>query len=375
MQCKLENVTVDALLRQEDITVDSFGPQELSGRKAFYSQGIFGQGEVAAVIDSGVNPNHVELVGRVLAGKNCITNYNTSWHDDNKHGTHVASLVAGKNCGIAPMAEILPIKVTDAMGGSQWKYIIAGIDYARNWRGPNGKRVTVISMSLSSAESGITTTEKKNLEKAIDNCVDEDILVVCSAGNTSKEEKRYPASLENVVCVGAVDVKKKIAQFSTSGNHVDLCQVGVNIVGAYYDQSQGYSYIELSGTSFSTPITTGIALLVACAHKLRYKERITERKLYEALKMYSKDLGIPGVDKYYGAGFCTLQPLNLSIEVENDSDIVIFNGEPIKLDVPIKIINDRTMFPIREFAERTGAKVGWTPPGPPNYKTKSRYDW
>lgn len=137
MENRLNDVRVDALVK--DIDVDTFGFLNLSGRKALYSQGIYGQGVVVAVIDSGVSP-HPELENRLLEGKNCIRTYsNKSWHDDNKHGTHVAGTIAGKTCGIAPKAEILPVKVLDAMGGGNWTDIIAGIDYARTWR-QNGKK-------------------------------------------------------------------------------------------------------------------------------------------------------------------------------------------------------------------------------------------
>lgn len=373
MGCRLENFKVDALLKQEQLNVDSFNFLELSGRKAMYSRGIYGQGVVVAVLDSGVSP-HPELENRLLEGKNCIKKYgNTSWHDDNKHGTHVAGTIAGKTCGIAPKAEILPVKVLDAMGGGEWSDVIAGLNYARTWR-KNGKKVKIISMSLSGGERDITKTEKVNLENAINKCVEAGILVVVSAGNTSKEEKRYPASFENVVCVGAVDVEKQIAEFSTSGNHVDVCQVGVGVISAYYDRSQGFDYIELSGTSMSTPIISGISALLACDYEQRFKEEIIERKLYESLKMNTKDLGIKGVDKNYGAGFCTLQPLNMTIETEFGSDIVKFNGEPIKVDVPTQIINGRTLIELRSFAERTGAKISWEAETA-EHKTRAKFVW
>ena len=362
---------VDALVKELD--VDSFNFLELSGRKAFYSREIYGQGVVVAVIDSGVSP-HPEFEDRLLVGKNCIRNYgNTSWHDDNKHGTHVAGTIAGKNCGIAPKAEILPVKVLNAMGGGNWRDIIAGIDYARTWRSGD-KKVNIISMSLGCGKEQITNTEITNLETAINRCVEAGILVVVSAGNTAKDEKRYPASFDNVVTVGAVDWNKQIAQFSTYGNHVDVCQIGTGVISAYFDPSQGYEYIALSGTSMSTPIISGIATLIACDYQMRFGTEISERKLYEALKMNTKDLGIKGVDKYYGAGFCTLQPLNLTIETENNSDLVKFNGEVVKLDVPVQIIKDRTMFPIREFAERTGAKVSWEMPTS-THGTRAKFEW
>lgn len=371
MGCKLENFTVDAVFKNEELNVDSFNFLELSGRKAAYTQGAFGQGVVVAVLDSGVSP-HPEFENRLLVGKN-FSSTSTSTKDDNMHGTHVAGTIAGKRCGIAPKAEILPLKVLRGDGSGDWSYIIKALDYARIWRSGD-KKVNIISMSLGGGARDITTTERTNLENAINACVDAGILVVVSAGNTSKEELRYPASFDAVVTVGAVDWERQIAQFSTFGNHVDVCQVGTGVISAYFDPSQGYEYAELSGTSMSTPNVSGIAALIISLHKLKYRIDITERKLYEALKMNTKDLGITGIDKYYGAGFCTLQPLNMSIETEFGSDIVMFNGEPIKVDVPTQIVDGRTLIEMRSFARETGAKISWEMPTA-THGTRAKFMW
>jgi major intracellular serine protease len=363
----LDDFTLDAIYKTEELDQDSFNFLELSGRKAMYSQGIFGQGVVVAVLDTGVSP-HTEFENRLLPGKNCIKNYgHKSWYDDNMHGTHVAGTIAGKICGIAPKAEILPIKVLNAMGGGEWEDIIAGLDYARTWE---QKKVKIISMSLSGGAKDISKTQKNKLEEAIKRCVDSGILVVVSAGNTAKDELRYPACFDDVVTVGALDWDRQLAQYSTYGNHVDVVQIGTNVISAYF---QG-EYAQLSGTSMSTPIISGIAALLVCANQERYKTEITERKLYEALKINTKDLGIKGIDKYFGAGFCTLQPLNMSIETEFGSRIVKFNGEPIEVDVPTQIINGRTLFEMRSFAEKTGAKISWEAENE-YHKTRAKFEW
>jgi major intracellular serine protease len=363
----LDDFTLDAVFKSDELTRDSFSFLELSGRKAMYSQGIYGQGVVVAVLDTGVSP-HLEFEKRLLSGKN-FTSSNPSWYDDNCHGTHVAGSIAGKTCGIAPQAEILPLKVLRGDGSGEWSYVIKALDYARTWKDVD-KKVNIISMSLSGGERDITAKEKADLETAINRCVEAGILVVVSAGNTSKEELRYPACFENVVTVGALDWDRQLAQYSTYGNHVDVVQIGTKVISAYYKGE----YLELSGTSMSTPIISGIAALLVCANKQRYKVDITERKLYEALKMNTKDLGIKGVDKYFGAGFCTLQPLNMTIEIEVGSRVVKFNGEPITVDVPSRIDEGRFLFEMRSFAERTGAKISWEAENE-HHKTRAIFEW
>jgi len=113
--------------------VDDLKFLELSGRKAFYSQNIYGQDTICAVIDTGVSP-HAELEDRILGGKNLNSSYSSTsnYNDDNMHGTHVAGSVAGKSVGIAPQAKILPVKVLDGSGGcSKTQDIVNGIKYAR----------------------------------------------------------------------------------------------------------------------------------------------------------------------------------------------------------------------------------------------------
>lgn len=338
----------------------AFGPDdlkflELSGRQAFYSQGIFGQNTIGAVIDSGVSP-HPDFGDRILQGKNfCKYQSSTNTNDDNKHGTHCAGSVAGAITGIAPQAKILPIKVLDAVGGTDRPMDIAdGIKYAREWRGPKGERVDAISMSLSGTKATFGERVLEAIEEEARKCKEEGILIFASSGNTAKEEKRFPSGFDDVMAVGAVDHKKRAAVFSTTGKHVDICQVGVGVISTY---NRG-GYLALDGTSMSTPLSMGVGLLIACQHKMTFGTRFTHAtNFYDMVKMNAKDLGIPGADKIYGVGFASVQPLNLSIELENGSRIIKFNGTPVTADIASRIESGRFLFELRSVAEYMGAYI------------------
>lgn len=346
-----------------NLNKESLGFLELSGRKTMYTQNIYGQDIIVAVIDTGVS-KHIEFENRLIDGYNLSSSYSTeykssyySWKDDNGHGTHVAATIAGLNCGIAPKCKILPIKVLNKNGEcSNLNDIIDGFKIAREWIGNNGEKVSIISMSLSFSKKLTSTRVIDRLHEEIKCCVRNNIAVVCSAGNTGKfEEFRYPAMFEEVICVGAVDVNKKIAYFSSKGSYVDVCQIGVNVLSAYY--KGGYKL--LSGTSMSTPIVSGIAALLASKFKNQRGEYITERKLYESLKLNTKDIGVKGVDKLYGAGFCTLQPLDINIKMKIGSRIVEVNKNKVIFDVEPIMYKNRFYMSLRHMSDIFGFSVTW----------------
>jgi len=354
---KLDNFTIEQVA--ESLKEGDLKFLNLSGRKAFHSQGIYGQKIIVAVVDTGVNGEHPELKGKVLDGKNfCGYNSSKGNFDDNGHGTHVAGTIAGTNTGIAPQARILPVKVLDGSGDSDIDTIIKALEWVKDYKSPKGDKVAIVSMSLSTNARRTTRQQINNLHAIIKKLVDSNIAVICSAGNTYKEEVRYPAAFDEVICVGAVDINKKKAMFSTTGKHVDVCQVGVDVVSSWYLGG----YASLSGTSMSTPMVSGIAALIACKYKKLFKKDLPEELLYELLKFNTKDIGVPGVDKEYGAGFCTLQPLQCDIWLQNGNINIVVNGDAETMDIAPRILPPgRFMVPFRFVGEATGCYIKWNP--------------
>jgi len=345
----------------DKIEPDEFQFLDLTGRRAYWSQGFYGQGEVAAVVDTGVSP-HEEFGDRLLPGRNFTKDFggdpdNTT--DVMGHGTHCAGTIAGKNVGMAPKAEILPIKVLGGTRGEgTWDDIIAGLEYLKVWRHPKtNQKVSVVSMSLSSDGRGISSSQIQRLNQAVQDLVDMDIAIFCSMGNTGGYSLRYPASLDPVIAVGAVDIEKKAAYFTTTGDHVDICSIGVNVLSACHKGG----YCKMSGTSMSTPMSAGNALQIANKYKETFDKRIKEPLLYDLVKFNTKDLGIKGVDKTHGAGFFTLQPLEVELWMMNNEKNVVVNGETIEMETPAKIEEGRFLIPIRYIADPTGAYVKWDP--------------
>jgi len=348
------------------ITEDSFNFLEQSGRKLYWNQGYKGRGVVVAVVDSGVDRFHPELIGQVLNGRNFCPIDSPSTTDTSDyygHGTHVAATIAGKlKCGIAPESKILPVKVLDS-NGILWmeQWLIDALNYIYQWRGINGERVDIVNMSLGGF--GFKGDKLDKLRGAVQKLNSIGISVVTSAGNNGRETSGYyPAALEEVICVGAVDIEKKRAYFSNVGEMVDLCQIGVNVLSA---KASTQDYIYMSGTSMSTPIVSGILALMISKDKAinaRYNAKLTGEQIelnrYMQLMNSTIDIGIKGTDTEYGTGYCTLnQRLVTEVKMAIGDNTYYINGTPVKKDVAPFYSEKRTCVPIRHVAELMGATI------------------
>lgn len=180
--------------------------------------------------------------------------------------------------GVALLAKLLILKVFDGKGKSSNEWITAGIINAINWRGSKGEKVRIISMSLSGKKDAYC------LHEAIKLAVNNNILVVCAAGNDGDcreetNELRYPGAYQEVVEVGSVDINKKIACKSNSNNHLDLVAPGEEIWST--DKDGGLA--KLSGTLMATPHVSGAAALIIKQSEKEFKRILSESEIYAQL--------------------------------------------------------------------------------------------
>jgi subtilisin family serine protease len=241
---------------------------------------------VVAVVDSGVDLDHPDLAARLVPGFDFVNN-DTRPDDDLGHGTMVAGVVAAQanngagGTGVTWRGRIMPIKVLDEDGIGNDYDIAAGIV----WAAEHG--ASVINLSLGGPGASPI------LQKAIDRAVELNAVVVAAAGNDNSTEPNWPAAANGAVAVGATNRSNARARFSNYGSWLDLMAPGVGI----YSTAVGGDYSAGEGTSYSTPIVSGVALLARSADRGASAGTIVER-----LRRGAKDLGAPGFDSEYGAG-------------------------------------------------------------------------
>ncbi|MBA4371132.1 MAG: peptidase S8 [Coriobacteriaceae bacterium] len=204
-----------------------------------------------AVVDTGIQPDHPDLVGNVKDGMSAVS-YTTKWADDNGHGTHVAGTIAAVDnsigvIGVAPAADLYAVKVLDRRGSGWLSDIIEGLQ----WSAVNG--MDVVNLSLG------TSVYSASFDAAVQNTIDSGVVVVAAAGNSGPGENTvgYPAAFPNVIAVAATDSSDNVAWFSSRGPQVTIAAPGVSVYSTY----KGSAYQTLSGTSMASPHVAGAVAL------------------------------------------------------------------------------------------------------------------
>ncbi|KGX93089.1 serine protease [Pontibacillus halophilus JSM 076056 = DSM 19796] len=256
-----------------------------------WDEGYSGKGVTIAVIDSGCDSHHPELKNRIVGGYNFSGGRPSDYRDDNGHGTHVAGTIAASRdqrglTGVAPNCNLLILKAFDKDGAGSYNQIIQALEYAIKWRGPRNERVRIASLSFGGRQN------YKKLHKSIKKAVASNILVVCAAGNNgdgdgSTNEYLYPGYYDEVVQVGAIDKRQRLASFSNTNDEVDLVAPGVDIESTYLNGG----YATLSGTSMATPHAAGAAALLLEKGRHEFNRELTEPELYAQLIKHTRSIG------------------------------------------------------------------------------------
>jgi thermitase len=205
---------------------------------------------LVAVLDTGIDQNHEDLKGKVVAEVNFTDSLTPS--DIYGHGTHIAGIIAanGNNgvgiVGMAPQTQLMNAKIANDKGRCQAAALAKGIIWAVN----NGANVINISVELEEPSP--------ELEGAVNFAWSQGVVIVAAAGNESSQSPVYPAYYENCIAVAATKQDDTLAPLSNYGDWVDVAAPGFNIYSTLPDNVYGYK----SGTSFASAYVSGLAALL-----------------------------------------------------------------------------------------------------------------
>ncbi len=297
------------------------GPQwgfpKISAPQAWdYTQGS--SSVKVAILDSGIDMNHPDLKGKVVAQYDYVNNdYDAT--DDRGHGTHVAGTVAAKTnnkdasgryvgvAGTCPNCSLLNFKVLDANNNYATD---AGIIYAIHLA--VYYKANVINMSFGGP--GYSAGLMSALDYA---WLNGSVLVAAAGNNQWNGLGFYPAAYENVIAVAATDKDDKraiyddpatsdVVEGSNAGNWVDVAAPGKNILSTtptfastcmpnpcYQKNYDG----TFSGTSMAAPHVSGLAGLIFSKDGL-----ISNAQVRNEIETRAWDLGTTGKDPVFGHG-------------------------------------------------------------------------
>ena len=262
--------------------------KEVHGVGAIYEEtGYNGSGSVVAIIDTGIDGEHVGLDDldddnstddpKIIAFFDAVNNASATDgtvvpYDDHGHGSHCAGTTAGTgaptydNPGMAPQAQLVGVKVLDGGGSGSFAGVMLGMEWTVEKR--HDFNIRAASMSLGGF--GLiewTSSEEESVNRMANEMVRNGIALFIAAGNSAfSAQIGTPGSAEDVITVGSLDKNTAIAVYSSQGPTEEgrvkpnIAFVGSSVMAPDYNTGNGYT--SKSGTSMATPGAAGLAALM-----------------------------------------------------------------------------------------------------------------
>lgn len=282
---------------------------------------------VIGVMDTGLWPLHPEFVGRLWfnpgeIANNGIDDDGNGYVDDRNgwdttspgggdpdindddggsqgtgvgHGTWVSSILLANTdnnhqvAGFDHFAKVLPVRSFNTSSGYDLGNVLAGLDYLL----ATSQHYDLLNMSW------VASTTDQGLEASLDALEQAGALIIAGSGNGGGSSLVwYPAAHPSAVTIGGTDDTDTLWEFSDTGTNVDFVAPAVDIYTASFSSPSSSTAFHIGpGTSFATPMVTGIASL-----GLSVRPTMTKEDLVFALKKSVVDLGTPGWDTSNGWG-------------------------------------------------------------------------
>jgi len=250
--------------------------------------GYTGAGSVVAIIDTGIDSDHVGLDDiddsnytndtKVIAFYDAVNSPELTngteikAYDDQGHGTHCAGITAGTGApdfqykGVAPKAQLVGVKVLDSGGSGSFATVMAGMEWTVEKRHIFNIRAASMSLGGPGAIEW-TSSEEESVNRMGNEMMREGVALFIAAGNSAfSAQIGTPGSAEDVITVGALDKNTAIAVYSSQGPTEEgrvkpnIAFVGSSVMAPDFNTVDGYT--SKSGTSMATPGAAGLAALM-----------------------------------------------------------------------------------------------------------------
>jgi len=228
-----------------------------------------GKGITVAILSEGISRSMEKQLGDQLSAYSVLAGDSSPYmEDDSIMGSSITTQMVSLIHALAPQARILAVKVLDNSGGGSFEDVKNGIVRATEL----GTKIIVMPISAPSDDPGVT--------RAVDAALSMGVLIVTSAGNSNRYGAEFPARMEGVAAIGAVDADDKVAAFSNYGGKI-IFAPGVNIKVA--GQSDG-----ISGTSHAAGVAGAIFAVLWSQNP-----NFSRQQLFDAVLKTAKDISDP----------------------------------------------------------------------------------
>ena len=328
---------------------------------------------IVAVPDTGVLLGHPDLENKLVPGYDFVRSRYSEIDSDRGidtnpndpgdqlpggssfHGTHVAGIISAQSnnnegiAGISWNTSIMPLRAL-GKGGSGTEYDIEqAIRYAAGLPNDSGTvpayPADIINLSLG---GGAFSEGTQQLMEAVRN---EGIIVVAASGNDNTSVPMFPASLDSVISVGAIDINKQRASYSNYGSYLDVVAPGgdntpdingdgdpdgiISTMGsdvAAKNVQMEFSYNYAMGTSMAAPHVSGVISLMKAVNPNLTPQNVDD--LLANGKM-TDDLGTGGRDDKFGHGLINARKaVNAASSLNTGGEVVLPTSPPFLVTNP-----------------------------------------
>jgi len=225
-----------------------------------------GQGISVAILSEGISRSMEKRLGDRLSAYSVLAGDTGPYEEDDPiMGSSITTQMTSLIHALAPQARMITIKVLNPLAGGSFLDVQNGITRAVEL----GAKIIVLPISASSDDFGVA--------RAVDSALAKGVLIVAAAGNSYRYGADFPARMEGVTAVGAVDADDKVPAFSNYGGKI-IFTPGVNIKVA--GQSDGKS-----GTSHAAGVAGAIFAILWSQNP-----GLSRQQLFDAVLKTAKDI-------------------------------------------------------------------------------------